>query len=141
MSAIELAPEYLAATARQYGFLGAFLGGVAATFCATMLTLAKPSRSARWSIGLSSVAAVAFIVVAILSVTIVARNHPLAPELIGERSTVFQQAILVLSFTIGGFALLSAIGVAGWTRSKPLGIVTSSAALIAAIPIFLTLFF
>jgi len=133
----ELHPEYLAALARQFGFLGAFLGGVSATLFVTLLTLAKPSKVVRWSIGLAAVGAVAFILAAYMSVGVIAQSHPKAPAMVLDSTPWAAQIGMVVSFSLGTFALLAAIGVSGWSRSKVLGYVTTLAALLAAIPIVL----
>ncbi len=137
MNITELHPEYLAALARQFGFLGAFLGGVSATLFVTLLTLAKPSRVVRWAIGLAAVAAVAFIVTAYMSVGVIANSHPNAPPQMAGNSIVIVQVTMSLSFAIGSLALLAAIGVSGWSRSRVLGIVTSVVAFLGAVPLFL----
>jgi len=137
MNVTELHPEYLAALARQFGFLGAFLGGMSATLFVTLLTLAKPSKVVRWAIGLAAVAATAFIVTAYMSVGVIANSHPNAPPEMAGNSIFAVQILMSISFGIGSLSLLGAIGVSGWTRSKALGIVTTTAAVIAAIPLFL----
>ncbi len=135
MNMLELHPEYLAALARQFGFLGAFLGGVSATLFVTLLTLAKPSRVVRWAIGLAAVAAAAFIVTAYMSVGVIAQSHPNAPDMVAAGPRTIVQVGMSLSFAIGTFALLGAIGVSGWSRSKTLGYVTTAVAVLAALPL------
>ncbi|WP_298303061.1 hypothetical protein [uncultured Erythrobacter sp.] len=137
MNLTELHPEYLAALARQFGFLGAFLGGVSATLFVTLLTMAKPGKVVRWAIGLAAVAAVAFIVTAYMSVGVIANSHPNAPSEMAGNSIVAVQLGMSLSFGVGSLALLAAIGVSGWSRSRLLGIVTSIVAFLGAIPLFL----
>lgn len=137
MNVMELHPEYLAALARQFGFLGAFLGGISATLFVTLLTLAKPGKVVRWAIGLAAVAAVAFIVTAYMSVGVIANSHPNAPPQMAGNSVIAVQVGMSLSFGVGSLALLAAIGVSGWSRSKALGIVTSTVAFLGAIPLFL----
>ncbi len=132
---LELHPEYLAALARQFGFLGAFLGGVSATLFVTLLTLAKPSKVVRWAIGLAAVGAAAFIVTAYMSVGVIAQSHPNAPDVIAAGPRTIVQVGMSLSFAIGTFALLGAIGVSGWSRSKTLGYVTTAVAVLAALPL------
>ena len=137
MNLTELHPEYLSALARQFGFLGAFLGGISATLFVTLLTLAKPGIAVRWAIGLAAVAAVAFIVTAYMSVGVIANSHPNAPpEMVGN-SIIVVQVGMTLSFGLGSLALLAAIGVSGWSRSKALGIVTSTVAFLGAVPLVL----
>ncbi|MEL7196945.1 MAG: hypothetical protein AAGL10_01400 [Pseudomonadota bacterium] len=137
MNLTELHPEYLSALAQQFGFLGAFLGGVSATIFVTLLTLAKPSSIVRWAIGLAALGAVSFIITAYMSVGVIANSHPNAPPEMAGGSLVAVQVIMSLSFMIGSLALLAAIGVSGWSRSKPLGIITSVVAALGAVPLIL----
>ncbi len=131
----EMEPEYLLALAQQFGFLGAFLGGVSATLFVTLLTLAKPSLLVRWSIGSAALGAACFIITAYMSVGVIAQNHPLSPRASLESSGTLVLMGMYLSFVIGVFALLAAIGISGWTRSKPLGYVTTAVAGLAALPL------
>lgn len=135
----DMEPEYLLALAQQFGFLGAFLGGVSTTLFVTLLTLAKPSLLVRFSIGLAALGAGSFIITAYMSVGVIAQNHPFSPrklsESSGENLAAFAQMGMSLSFVIGIFALLAAIGISGWTRSKPLGLVTTAVAVLAALPL------
>ncbi|MEO1220134.1 MAG: hypothetical protein AAFY42_02120 [Pseudomonadota bacterium] len=137
MNVTELHPEFLAALARQFGFLGAFLGGVSATLFVTLLTLAKPSNLVRWSIGLAAVAACAFIVTAYMSVGVIANSHPMRPEQMAETPLVLPRLIMTVSFLLGTVSLLGAIGASGWSRSRLLGIITTTAALLAAVPLLI----
>ena len=134
----ELDPAYLTALAEQFGFLGAFLGGVSATFMVTLLTLAAPGRAARIAIALSAVAAVSFIVTAALSMPVIARGHPAAPDFVAAVSSDFERTVVSLSFAIGILSLLAAIGAGGWMRSRFLGVVTSVLAIAAAVPIIIS---
>ncbi|NQX96211.1 MAG: hypothetical protein HRT64_15070 [Erythrobacter sp.] len=137
MNLTELHPEYLADLARQFGFLGAFLGGVSATLFVTLLTLAEPSKVVRWAIGLAAVAACAFIVTAYMSVGVIANSHPKAPPQMEGTSIGAVQILMTISFAIGSFSLLGAIGVSGWSRSRRLGIITSIVAFLGAVPLLL----
>ena len=135
MNLLELHPDYLTALAGHFGFLGAFLGGVAATFFVTLLTLGQPSTVERAALALGAVAALAFIVTASMSVDVVATSHPNAPAGVASKANPFPQVAMALSFFVGITTLLAAIGVSGWSRSRKLGILTTGAALIAAIPV------
>ena len=137
MNITELHPEYLADLARQFGFLGAFLGGVSATLFVTLLTLAEPSKVVRWAIGLAALGACSFIVTAYMSVGVIANSHPKAPAIMAENSIVAVQVLLTVSFGIGSLALLASIGVSGWSRSKTLGVITSTVAFLGAVPLLL----
>lgn len=137
----ELDPAYLSTLAQNFGFLGAFLGGVSATVCVTLLTLTQPSNPSRWAVGLAALAAEGFIVTAALSMTVVAQSHPQAPAFIARQASSFERLGLVFAFTIGVYSLLAAIGVSGWIRSRVLGMCMTAIALAAAIPITVNYFF
>ncbi len=122
---IELDASYQLALANQIGSLSTFLGGFSATFFVTMLTLAKPGTVARMSIGASALAAVAFIVAAGTSVTLTFTLHPAAPPTVADNPTDALRAMLAASFVTGMVALLAAIGIGGWIRSRVLGVFTS----------------
>ena len=75
----ELSPAYLSAIAGQLGTLSAFLGGFAATFLATLLTLVRRERLLTVCLGLSVTSAVAFIVTVVAATMVTAVSHPDAP--------------------------------------------------------------
>ena len=140
MELAELSPNYLTALARQIGFLAAFLGGVSATFCATMLTRSKPSKAAHWSMSLSGMAALSFIAAASLSTTLIAHNHPDAPAMLVENSTHFERLGMGFGFAFGVYVLLAAIAVGGWSRTRSLGTVLTAMALFVAVLITMSIF-
>ncbi|MEM1051897.1 MAG: hypothetical protein AAGI28_07365 [Pseudomonadota bacterium] len=139
MNVVELHPEYLTDLAKQFGFLGAFLGGVSATLFVTLLTLAEQTRIVRWAIGLAAVGATSFVVTAYMSVGVIANSHPNAPPQIDESALLAVRLLMTISFAIGTLSLLAAIGVSGWSRSKVLGWITSIAAFLAATPLLFEL--
>lgn len=123
---MELSPAYLSTIASQVGGLSAFLGGFAATFLGTLLALTREGRLATSAIATSAISSVAFIVAVVGSTTLVAAMHPEAP--VGPASIGGAQATMTLAFVLGLYALLVALGISGWLRSRPTGWITSIAA-------------
>ncbi|MEM7779968.1 MAG: hypothetical protein AAF697_06215 [Pseudomonadota bacterium] len=136
----DFSPAYVNALAGQFGFLGAFLGAISMTLFVTLLTLAKPALTMRISIGLAGFASLAFIVTAFYSAGVFSVSHPEAPGLSQPETIVFNFASVIVSFTLGIYALLGAIGTSGWSRSKPLGIALSVMAFVAAAFVSLAIF-
>lgn len=131
-----LSPAFLATLGGQVGSLSAFLGGFAATFLVMLLTSDTPSKAARFAVVASALAAVAFIVSAVATTTLVAGAHPDAPAAIAQDAAEGVSRLLVsLCFALGNYALLTAIGCSGWLRSKKLGIATTGLALLGGLGI------
>lgn len=123
----QLAPAYLATLATQIGALSAFLGGFAATYLATFLTVGQRSRAAALAVGGAVTAAVGFIIAVVASTMLIAALHPDAPAGAGQMALT-AQVVMSLGFLVGLLALLLSLGVSGWTRSRAMGWTTSIAA-------------
>lgn len=122
---VQLDPSYQLALAEMMIGVCSFLGGFSATIFVTLLTLAKPGIFARIAIGASAFAAVAFIICLTSAVSISFALHPNAPTTIRETPLASLQVTIAISFMLGIAAMLGSIGVAGWIRSRALGIFTS----------------
>ena len=129
MGAIEkLAPAYIAALASQLAALSAFLGGFAATFLATLLTLGHQNRLMTATIGFAVTASVSFIVTVIAATMLTAIYHPAAPPFMAAAASTQPRTIMSLGFTLGSLSLLASLGCSGWTRSRAVGWITTIAA-------------
>jgi hypothetical protein len=130
-----LAPEYLAEIGRQLAGLSAFLGGFAAAFLGTMLTLSSARRVVGWAAGGAAVAAAAFAVAVVAATSLAIALHPLAPAGAASRraDTAAARGIAGVSFMLGMYALLVTLALSGWVRSRRLGLVTTVAASLAAL--------
>ena len=122
---IELDPAYQMALAEMMMGICSFMGGFSATIFVTLLTLAKPGLFARIAIGASAFAAVAFISCLTAAVSMTFALHPAAPSTVRDAPLAGMQIMLAVSFILGIAAMLASIGVAGWIRSRALGIFTS----------------
>jgi hypothetical protein len=125
---------YLAEIAGQLAFLSALLGGFAAAFLVTVLTMDKAKRSVDWVIGSSAVSACGFIVAVVASVMLTIVLHPDAPSnAMHEPAVNIGRIVSSIGFWLGIVGLLLSVGVSGWIRSRKLGLVTSSVALVTII--------
>ena len=125
----KLAPEYLTEIGRQIAGLSAFLGGFAATFLGTLLSTRSPRWQAGWAAGCAAIAAASFAVAVICATMLAVILHPSAPARIRESADLgMTRAIAGLAFLLGMYAMLGSLGLSGWIRSRPLGVVTSIAA-------------
>lgn len=122
---VQLDPAYQLALADMMIGICSFMGGFSATIFVTLLTLAKPGIFARIAIGASAFAAVAFIICLNTAVSMSFALHPAAPEMVKDAPLQTLQLTLAASFMLGITAMLASIGVAGWIRSRALGIFTS----------------
>lgn len=129
----QLSPAYVAALASQLAALSAFLGGFAATFLATLLTLGHQSRLMTVTIALAVTSAVAFIVTVVAATMLTAVHHPAAPAFMSTVATGWPRAIMSLGFSVGTLSLLASLGCSGWTRSRAIGWTTTVAAVIGAV--------
>lgn len=133
-----LAPAFLAAWATQIGGLSAFMGGFAATMLVMLLTHDSRGRPVQWAAGLSALSAVAFVVAAVATTTLVAGSHPDAPAAVARQAAQGPaRAMAALFFSLGAYGLIAAIGCAGWVRSKRMGWATTALATLGAIAITL----
>lgn len=127
-----LLPAYLSDIAAQTGGLSAFLGGFAATFLGTLLAIRARGRIGSIAIGCAAVSSIAFIVAVVGSTAVVAGLHPEGPRA-GATNMGGPQVVMTLAFLLGLYALLGAIGLSGWTRSRAAGLSTGIAAAIGVL--------
>lgn len=121
-----LSPAFLGVWATQIGSLSAFMGGFAATMLVMLLTHDGRGRAVQLASGLSGLAAVAFVVAAVSTTTLVAGVHPEAPGAVARAAmTGPARALAAGFFALGAYGLIAAIGCAGWVRSRPMGWTTS----------------
>ena len=128
-----LAPEYLAEISRQLATLSAFLGGFAAAYLGTLLGLNSARWQVGWAAGAAAVSAASFIAAVVAATMIAVVLHPAAPQM-GSRAASAGTARVIagLAFFVGLYALLVALGLSGWSRSRRLGVVTGWTAAAAA---------
>lgn len=129
----ELPPDYLAQIGQQLATLSAFLAGFAIAFIGVVLTVPKPNPTAGWVAGSAAIAAASFALSVVASTMIALVLHPAAPATIKQTAHLQSARIVVgLGFIIGVYSLVTSLGLSGWIRSRALGWLTTSVAVVAA---------
>ena len=125
--------EFVAETGRQIASLSAFLGGFAATFLGILLQSPNSRRHVGWAAGAAAVASASFILAVISGTALAIVLHPGAPANIAKPTFLPEvRRLILVTFACGIYSILLSLGLSGWIRSRQLGIVTSTAALISA---------
>ena len=125
--------EFITIVAEQLGFVSAFLGGVSATILVTIVIFVDPKRSVSWIVGASALAACSLLIAVVASWRLILLvNTDLSSQVGLDLITLLYRSML-LGYGVGFLSLLTCIGLAGWIRSRKLGIITTTMSLIAAI--------
>ena len=131
---IELPPDYLAQVGQQLATLSAFLAGFAIAFIGLVLTIPKPNPTAGWVAGSAAMAAAAFALSVVAWTMIALVLHPAAPTFIKQTAHLLSARLVGgLGFMIGVYSLVVSLGLSGWIRSRALGWLTTSVAVVAAL--------
>ncbi|HEY9402476.1 MAG TPA: hypothetical protein VIQ24_07260 [Pyrinomonadaceae bacterium] len=137
--------EQLAAFAelsRQLAFVSALIAGFSLTFLVQLLTAESKRRVVNWTIGFSLAATASMIVCALgwtLSAAVVTDPKGQADLARWSSSLNLLHPRLSLTFIFGILFFLAGLGLCGWIRSRVMGIVSSTIALIAAIAAIMVL--
>lgn len=127
-------PEFIGEIARQIAAVSAFLGGFAATFLGIVLQSQSSRRHVGWVAGAAAVASASFMIAAIAGTLVALAVNPAAPTGFSTPEFVpWARRVFMISFVVGIYSNLLSLGLSGWIRSRWLGIVTSTAALLSAI--------
>lgn len=114
--------------------MSAILGGFAAGFLGILLQSSESRRHVTWAAGAAAVASASFIVAVISGTLLGLVLNPEAPHNFATPEfNPWALRVQFVTFTIGIYANLLSLGLSGWIRSRSLGIVTSIAALLAAL--------
>lgn len=131
---VVLSSAFLGAWAGQIGGLSAFLGGFSATVLVTLLVANNRNRATQSAVVLTALSAVAFVVAAVATTTLVAGSHPDAPVSVARAAAQGPARIMAATcFAIGTYALLAAVGCAGWLQSQRLGLITTGLAILGGL--------
>jgi hypothetical protein len=126
--------EFVGEIARQIAGVSAFLGGFAATFLGIVLQSQSSRRHVGWAAGAAAVASASFMIAVIAGTLVALAVNPAAPHNFATPEFVpWARRVFLMSFAIGIYSNLLSLGLSGWIRSRWLGIVTSTAALISAL--------
>jgi hypothetical protein len=137
--------EKLAAAAelyRQLAFVSALIAGFSLTFLVQLLTAQSTRRVVNWTIGFSLAATAGMIICALgwtlsAAVVIDPRAQADLARWAGVIGALHRR--LSLTFICSILLFLVGLGLCGWVRSRVMGVVSSTIALIAAVAALLIL--
>ncbi|HZG53841.1 MAG TPA: hypothetical protein VEZ40_17185 [Pyrinomonadaceae bacterium] len=121
---------------RQLAFISALIAGFSLTFLVQLLTAQSQRRVVNWASGFSLAATATMIVCALgwtLSAAVVIDPRAQADIARWSSSIGLLHHRLSLTFISGILLFLVALGLCGWVRSRAMGVVSSTIALIAAL--------
>jgi hypothetical protein len=126
--------EFIGEVASQLASVSAFLGGFAATFLGILLQSESSRRHVGWAAGSAAVASASFMIAVIAGTLVALVLKPSAPAgFAAPQFLPWARHVLLISFALGIYANLLSLGLSGWIRSRSLGLVTSTAALLAGV--------
>lgn len=120
---------------RQLAFISALIGGFSLTFLVQLLTAHVARRIAGWTIGFSMAATAGLIVCALgWTLSAAVATDPGAQAETMRLSGTLSGLHMRLSdgFVLSLVLFLISLGLCGWIRSKVMGVVSSTIALVAA---------
>lgn len=125
---------------RQMAFINAVLGGFVFAYLGTLITSELKSVILNYMIGLSVFSAVFFIIVTIVSTlsVMLLSKYQLAGTAAIPAQVEFARPLVLILFFLAIQASLLSLGLAGWLRSKMLGMFSSIAAGIGVIIVIIT---
>jgi hypothetical protein len=129
----EVNTEFITIVAEQLGFVSAFLGGVSATMLVTIVIFVDPKRSVSWIVGASALAACSLLIAVVASWRLILLVNTDLTSQVGLDMIALLYRSMLLGYGVGFLSLLTCIGLAGWIRSRKLGIITTTMSLIADI--------
>lgn len=127
---------------RQLAFISALIAGFSLTFLVQLLTAESKRRVVSWTIGFSLAATASMIVCALgwtLSAAVVVDPRAQAQFARWSSSLGLLHHRLSLTFSSGILLFLVGLGLCGWIRSRVVGVVSTTIALIAAAAAIMTL--
>ena len=125
--------SYLVAVAEQLSFVSAFLGGVSATILFSVIIFSSDKRVVAFLITTSALSACSLLIAVIAGWRLTIGLHPDLPFTPNPKIIEVLWNFLIAGYGLGVNSLIVSIGLAGWIRSRLIGLVTST---IAALSIF-----
>lgn len=126
--------EFIGEVARDLAEVSAFLGGFAATFLGILLQSQSPRRHVGWAAGAAAVASASFMIAVIAGTLVALVANPSAPQgFAAPEFLPWAREVLLITFALGIYTNLLSLGLSGWIRSRSLGLVTSTAALLSGL--------
>ena len=132
-------PELIAEAFRQLAFISALVGGFAFAFVGVLLVAPLQSRVVSWTAGISMAASAGLVVCALgwsLGASVVMMGATMdagADKSALSASLTIMHLRLSLAFLMSITLFFTCLGLSGWIRSRVLGVVSTSIAVLAAI--------
>lgn len=134
--------EVIAELFRQLAFISALIGGFSLAFLVQLLVAHSERRIADWTIGFSLAATAGLIVCAVgwtLSAVVIIDPTARAETMRLSGALSYLNMRLTDGFVLSLLLFFVSLGLCGWIRSRVMGIVSTTIALVAAAVMFLIL--
>ena len=135
----ELSLEYWNQLANQLIFISALLGGFTLTMITSLSNFKAEKRTSNLLFNFTIVAASAFLVTIYAMTKIMMMTTKGFPVKIEESEILFPRLIGSITFLLGTLSLFIIISLAGWTKSKKLGMFATTIGILALILILLVI--
>ena len=123
---LEITFEYWNKLANQIILISSLLGGFSIAVIANLLVSDVNTKLSRNVMLVSTLAASFFLVTVFAMTKIVMMTTNGYPLEVSENDLIFPRIIGAASFLIGTISLIAMISLAGWTKSKRMGITTTT---------------
>lgn len=135
----ELSLEYWNQLASQLIFISALLGGFTLTVMTSLLGFKTKSRVSKALFRATVIAAISFLVTIYAMTKIMMMTTKGYPLEFDESEILFPRSIGSITFLIGTFCLFIIVALAGWVKSKSLGLFATIVAVLSLILILLVI--
>ena len=133
----EIPLEYLNILAEQTIMISSLLGGFSISVIANLLTSDVNSKLHKYIVASSTLAACFFLITVFAMTNLFLKTTNGYPLPVDESSLNLPRIIGVIAFYFGVISLLTLISLAGWTKSKKMGVFTTAIGVITFIITFL----
>ena len=129
----ELSFEYLNKIAEQIVTISSLLGGFSIAVIANIIISETNTRITKYLLVSSSLAACFFLVTIFTMTNLLMKTSSGYPLPIDDGDLKLPRLVGIVFFYLGTISLISLISLAGWTKSKKMGIFTAVAGLITLV--------
>ena len=129
----ELSFEYLNKIAEQIVTISSLLGGFSIAVIANIIISETNTRITKYLLVSSSLAACFFLVTIFAMTNLLMKTSSGYPLPIDDGDLKLPRLVGIVFFYLGTISLISLISLAGWTKSKKMGIFTAIAGLITLV--------
>lgn len=135
----ELSLEYWNQLSSQLIFISALLGGFTLTVLATLLNFKTTERISNALFKTTIIAAVSFLITIYAMTKIMMMTTKGYPLEFSGSEIIFSRSIGSITFLLGTLCLFLIVALAGWAKSKKIGMFATIVGIIGLILIFLVL--